>query len=93
MPSQKRSKSRSRKTSVKSQDSTAADRLSHSALQLIDQAAELLKKGVIIGTQQNSEERKAIKEKAITFVEIATQKLTEAVEKGSESVRKGIKKL
>ena len=71
----------------------ASDKLALAALKLIDQAAGALKKGVREGARQSASARRVFRKKALSLVGSATVHLTEALEKGAASVRKGLRKL
>ena len=67
--------------------------LVQSAVKLIDQAASLLKEGVIASAGKTAKSRHAMKVKASSLVNQASVKLTHAIQKGATAVRKGLKKL
>ncbi|MCC7519109.1 MAG: hypothetical protein IT578_07985 [Verrucomicrobiae bacterium] len=69
------------------------DALTHSALKLIDQASNLLKKGIREGGKHTVTARKAFKKKALSLVGVATDRLTEALDRGGATLRRGIRKL
>ncbi|MBI5687051.1 MAG: hypothetical protein HZC54_18430 [Verrucomicrobia bacterium] len=69
------------------------DPLVQSAVKLIDQAAALLKDGVITSAGQTAKARHAMKVKASSLVNQASVKLTNAIEEGAASLRKGLKNL
>ena len=85
----KQRKKKSRKTS-KSNSSTV---LTRKALKLIDQAAALMKSGVIVGAKQGAKGKATLKRKAYSLADIAVRQLHAAVRKGGKAIRKGIKKL
>ena len=69
------------------------DPLVQSAVKLIDQAASLLKEGVITSAGKTAKARHAMKVKASSLVNQASNKLLDAIEEGAASLRKGLKKL
>lgn len=87
----KKKKKASRKSSRSSKKS--ADALTKSALRLIDQAAVLMKAGVIAGAKQGAKSRIVLKRKANALAGIAIKRLNKAVQQGGSLIRKGIKKL
>ena len=78
---------------AKSPAAGSKDPLVQSALKLIDQAATLLKDGVIAGAGQTAKARHAMKVKASSLVNQASVKLTDAIEEGTSALRKGLKNL
>ncbi len=82
-----------KRTTTRSKKKSDSDALSRSALKLIDEAAFLLKKGVQLGTKQGASVHQGLKKKALSLVSTATKHLNEAIEKGSHSIRKGLRKL
>lgn len=86
------------KKSVKRKPSTAKTKpaeahLSESALKLIDKAAALLKKAVIKGEEGTVEGRKVIRRKALSFLDVAKERLTDAIEEGTSLAKKGVRKI
>lgn len=73
--------------------SASKDPLVQSAVKLIDQAAALLKDGVITGAGKTAATRHAMKVKASSLVNQASDKLTEAIQHGASALRKGLTKL
>jgi hypothetical protein len=69
------------------------DPLVRSAVKLIDQAAALLKRGVIAGAHHSAGARHTIKVKASSLVGQAADKLQVAIDEGASALRKGLKKL
>ena len=69
------------------------DPLVQSAVKLIDQAASLLKDGVIASAGKTAAARHAMKVKASSLVSQAADKLTDAIKDGSAALRKGLTKL
>ena len=69
------------------------DPLVQSAVKLIDQAAALLKDGVIAGAGSTAKARHAVKVKASSLVNQASIKLTDAIEEGATALRKGLRNL
>lgn len=69
------------------------DPLVQSALKLIDQAATLLKDGVVVSAGKTAKTRHAMKIKASLLVNQAADKLTDAIREGAATLRKGLKKL
>ncbi|OHE76396.1 MAG: hypothetical protein A2107_09525 [Verrucomicrobia bacterium GWF2_62_7] len=69
------------------------DPLVQSAVKLIDQAASLLKEGVITSAGKTARARHAMKVKASSLVNQASDKLTDAIQEGAAAFRKGLKKL
>ncbi|MDR1146029.1 MAG: hypothetical protein LBK71_07845 [Verrucomicrobiales bacterium] len=86
-------KSTRRKSSPQTTKSVHDAHLSEPALKLIDQAAELLKKAVIKGEQETIAGRKIVKQKALTFLYLANERLTKAIQDGASLVKKGVKKI
>lgn len=82
-----------KKTSKKTKSPSHSDVLTKSALKLIDQAAELLKTGVIAGAKQGAKSRIVLKRKASSLANVAIKRLNKAVQQGGAVIRKGIKKL
>ena len=82
-------------TAKKSRKSKGHQRepLVQSAVKLIDQAASLLKEGVITSAGKTAKSRHAMKVKASLLVNQASAKLSHAIQKGATAVRKGLKKL
>ena len=85
----KRKASRKRKSSRKSKGVALTQR----ALKLIDQAAALMKVGVIAGAKQGAKTKVVAKKKAYVLADAAIRQLNRAVLKGGKVIRKGIKKL
>lgn len=83
---------KTKKSSAKKSYKTS-DALSKSALKLIDQAAVLLKQGVVVASKEGIKSRKILKRKASTWIDIALKRLNSGIAQGSEMIRKGIKKL
>ncbi len=83
---------KSKKTSAKKTYKTSSA-LSKSALKLIDQAAALLKEGVVVASKEGIKSKKVLKRKASTWVDIAVKRLNSGIAQGSELIRKGLKKL
>jgi hypothetical protein len=69
------------------------DPLVQSAVKLIDQAATLLKDGVITGADKTAATRHAMKVKASSLVGQAADKLAQAIQDGASALRKGLTKL
>jgi len=67
--------------------------LTQRALKLIDQAAALMKVGVIAGAKQGAKTKVVAKKKAYSLADAAIRQLNRAVLKGGKVIRKGIKKL
>jgi 4'-phosphopantetheinyl transferase EntD len=82
-------KSNKRKSSPKTTDA----HISEPALELIDKAADLLKKAVIKGEKETIAGRKIAKQKALTFLDLANERLTKAIKEGSSLAKKGIRKI
>ena len=81
-------------TSTKSAKAKPAEaHISESALKLIDKAASLLKKAVISGEQQTAEGRKIVKRNALSFLDIANDRLTQAIKDGTDLAKKGVRKI
>ncbi|MBI5820536.1 MAG: hypothetical protein HZA88_16335 [Verrucomicrobia bacterium] len=83
------------KKSGKTKHSAACnkDPLVQSAVKLIDQAAALLKDGVITSAGKTAKARHAMKVKASALVNQASVKLTDAIDQGAAALRKGLKNL
>ena len=77
----------------KSGKSGSRDELTKRALKLIDQAAVLMKAGVIAGAKQGAKGRVAFKRKAYSLAGAAIRQLHTAVRKGGKVIRKGIKRI
>lgn len=60
---------------------------------LVDQAAEMLKKGILFGSEKTVESRRAMHKKAVAVANDATDKLTDAVNDGLRALNKKIKGL
>jgi hypothetical protein len=69
------------------------EEMSRSAAKLIDQAAGLLKRSISTGLKKSEKGREIFKDKAHHSVAFATKNLITVLEKGSEYLRKGIRKL
>ncbi len=82
-----------KRASKRTREKSNADAFSHSALKLIDQAASLLKQGVKVGAKQGASVHQEVKKKALSLVNAATRHLNKAIERGSGSIRKGLRKL
>ena len=82
-----------RKASRKSSRKNRSIALTQKALKLIDQAAALMKVGVIAGAKQGAKTKVIAKKKAYSLADIAIKQLNRAVLKGGKVIRKGIKKL
>ena len=67
--------------------------LTQRALKLIDQAAALMKVGVIVGAKQGAKTKVIAKKKAYSLADAAIKQLNRAVLKGGKVIRKSIKKL
>jgi hypothetical protein len=86
-------KSTRRKPSVKPAKPAADAHLSEPALKLIDQAAALLKKAVIKGEEETVAGRKIIRKKALTFIDLANERLTAALKEGAALAKKSVRKI
>lgn len=82
-------KKKRRKASRKNRSAALTQR----ALKLIDQAAALMKIGVIAGAKQGAKTRVVVKKKAYVLAAAAVRQLNRAVLKGGKVIRKSIKKL
>ena len=82
-----------RRKSSKSKSQGASRDVTRRALKLIDQAASLMKSGVIAGAKQGAKGKAVLKRRAYSLAEIAVRQLHTAVRKGGKAIRKGIKKL
>jgi hypothetical protein len=89
MAKKKRKASRKRKSSRKN----ASAALTRKALSLIDQAAALMKVGVIAGAKQGAKTKVIAKKKAYSLADAAIRQLNRAVLKGGKAIRKGIKRI
>ena len=78
---------------AKSAARASKEPLVQSAIKLIDQAAGLLKEGVVTGADKTAAARHAMKVKASSLVNQASDKLTDAIRDGSTALRKGLTKL
>jgi len=67
--------------------------LTKRALKLIDQAASLMKTGVIASAKQGAKTKVIAKKKAYSLADAAIRQLNRAVVQGGKVIRKGIKKL
>ncbi|MBI4023940.1 MAG: hypothetical protein HY360_03105 [Verrucomicrobia bacterium] len=70
-----------------------SDPLVNSAVKLIDQAASLLKRGILTGAEKSADTRHTVKVKASHLVNEASEKLQDAIDKGASTLRKGLRKL
>jgi hypothetical protein len=86
-------KSNKRKSSHKKTSPAAEKHLSEPALKLIDKAASLLKKAVIKGEEETSESRRIIRKNALSFLDLANERLTKAIQDGTSLAKKGVKKI
>lgn len=85
-----------KKTSSRKKTKPAAKKVEHlsePALKLIDQAADLLKKAIIKGEDKTLEGRKIAKRKALGFLDLANERLTQAIKDGTDLAKKGVKKI
>ena len=82
-----------RKSSRKSSRKNKSVALTQRALKLIDQAASLMKTGVIVGAKQGAKTNVIAKKKAYSLADAAIKQLNRAVLKGGKLIRKSIKKL
>jgi len=82
-----------RKSSRKSSRKNKSVALTQRALKLIDQAASLMKTGVIVGAKQGAKTKVIAKKKAYSLADAAIKQLNRAVLKGGKLIRKSIKKL
>lgn len=73
--------------------SAPTDKIAANALKLIDQAAELLREGVITGTSQSSHVRHAARKKAQKLIEKAHSSLGEALDTGTSALYKMLGKI
>ncbi len=90
----KTSRSRSKKSSSKGVSARAVhDPLSKSALKLIDQASDMLKRSVVAGSKQTVKGRQALKKRAYTLLHTATRRLNNAIDQGSRAIRKGLSRM
>ena len=87
MPKKKRSTPKTKHSSKK------AKSLSRSALKLVDQAAGLLKQGIVVGAKQEARGRLIFKKKASSLLNATIKYLNQAIQEGSSSLRKGLKKI
>ena len=83
----------SKKTAAADSYEKVSNKLADSAVKLIDQAASLLKKGVLTGAEKSVVARQNAKKKAMSLVNKATKELDKALKEGSNVLRKGIRKL
>ncbi len=67
--------------------------ISKPALKLIDEAAAFLKMAICKGEKLTEPERKTLKKKALSFVDLASERLTSAVHQGAGTIRTGVKSL
>jgi hypothetical protein len=88
MPAKKSKRSTKTKSKPQPQDAFAK-----AALKFIDQAAGLLKEGVIAGSSKSAKARKVLSKKALSLVSVATERLSTAVQEGSATLRKKLNKL
>ncbi len=86
-------KAAKKSSTTKHTASASKDPLVQSAVKLIDQAAALLKDGVVTGAGKTASVRHAAKVKASALVSQASDKLTEAIQQGATAIRKGLTKL
>lgn len=89
-PTHKKKKS---KGAAKTKTYRAPDALSKATFKLIDEAAEILKDGILAGAKQGAKGRQLLKKKAFSLVNTATRRLNKAIHEGSSTLRKGLKKL
>ncbi len=88
-------KQKTRKNAPRTQRSAAppTDKLAANALKFIDQAAELLREGVITGASQSSLVRHAARKKAHNLIEKAHSSLGEALDTGTSALQKMLGKI
>ncbi|MDD5262058.1 MAG: hypothetical protein PHD76_09450 [Methylacidiphilales bacterium] len=67
--------------------------ISKPALVLIDRAASLLKKAILKSEEETEEGRKVLKKKALSFVDLASDRMTDAIHEGARLARKGMSKI
>ncbi len=67
--------------------------ISKPALVLIDKAASLLKKAILKSEEETEEGRKVLKRKALSFVDLASDRLTDAIHDGARLARIGMNKI
>ncbi|MDR1304603.1 MAG: hypothetical protein LBK76_05195 [Verrucomicrobiales bacterium] len=71
----------------------AGTHISEPALKFIDRAASLLKQAVIRGEEETAEGRKVVRKKALTFLDLANERLSQAIKDGTALAKKGVRKL
>jgi len=76
-----------------SSSSAPTDKVAANALKFIDQAAELLREGVITGTSQSAHVRHAARKKAQKLIEKAHTSLGEALDMGTSALYKMLGKI
>lgn len=62
-------------------------------LKFIDEASEILKDGIVAGARESAKGRNAIKQKALSVVDIASKRLNAALDEGSDLLRKSLRKI
>ncbi|PWU06501.1 MAG: hypothetical protein C5B47_07495 [Verrucomicrobia bacterium] len=91
-PSSGKSKTRKGTLGIR-RSSAPTDKLAANALKLIDQAAKLLRKGVISGASQSFLVQHAARKKAHALIENAYSSLGEALETGTSALHKMLGKI
>jgi 4'-phosphopantetheinyl transferase EntD len=86
-------KTNKRKSSPKTTKPVHDAHISEPALKLIDKTANLLKKAVIKGEKETIAGRKIAKQKALTFLDLANERLTKAIKEGTGLAKKGVRKI
>ncbi|MDR2462678.1 MAG: hypothetical protein LBD30_02730 [Verrucomicrobiales bacterium] len=81
-----------RKTSA-AKSKPADTHISEPALKFIDKAAGLLKQAIIRGEEETAGGRKAVRKKALSFLDLANERLTRAIKDGTELAKKGVRKI
>ncbi|MDD2708282.1 MAG: hypothetical protein PHV34_09755 [Verrucomicrobiae bacterium] len=83
----------SNRTKKSKNPSKKDDELVNCALDFIDQAADLLKRGVVKGADETAEVRQIFKRRAAILIGKAADHLEKAVQDGATRIRSGLKKI
>ena len=91
MPATK--KKPAKKRTKKPSPATREHSVTASALKLVDEAAELLRKGISTGSDSSEKARLAAKKKAHTLLGKASSSLSDVLDEGASVLRKVINKI
>lgn len=92
-PASKKAKKTKRKGTTAKHGSSAENRLAKEALQLVDQAANLLRSGIRTTATTSAKAREQTKKRAHSLLGRASAQLEGALDSGTSLLRKAISKL